>query len=166
MIIKTYPNRNIYGKYFLATEAPDDEEVTEEQPKPRRNVKVISVKPSNRNKDFTQVGNPPITPDDVDDTEDIDVDSTDYGTEPTEEIPEENIQDTNEQQPETEPAVNDDETQPTETPVDEPVIADGENVDTTGNDGPDTGVEADNVDYTADEADVEGTGEEGPVLCG
>ena len=28
MILKTYPNRNIYGKYFLATEAPDDEEIT------------------------------------------------------------------------------------------------------------------------------------------
>jgi hypothetical protein len=55
MIIKTYINKNLYGKYFLATEAQDDEEVTEEQPKPKRNVKVISVKRSNRGKDFTAV---------------------------------------------------------------------------------------------------------------
>ena len=61
MIIKTYPNKSLYGKYFLAIEAPDDETVTKDQPKPRRNVKVISVKPSNRRKDFTEVDDEPET---------------------------------------------------------------------------------------------------------
>ena len=85
MIIKTYPNRNLYGKYFLATEAPEDEEVTEEQPKPKRNVKVIAVKRSNRGKDFAQIDDEPIeepvpeeTPDPVEPTETTEPDTTDF----------------------------------------------------------------------------------------
>lgn len=83
MIIKTYLNRNLYGKYFLATEAPDDEEVTEEQPKPKRNVKVISVKRSNRGKDFSDVVEEPTeeeTPEEevpVEPVEDV-ADNTDF----------------------------------------------------------------------------------------
>lgn len=149
MIIKTYPNKNIYGKYFLATEAPDDEEVSEEQPKPKRNVKVVSVKPSNRSKDFTQVGNPPITPDDVEDTEDIDVDTTDYGTE---EIP-----DTTDTPETTEPAA--------EEPVIDDTNAEASPEDATTDDAPDTG-EGDTTDFTADDPAIDDTGEEGPDTGG
>ena len=52
MILKIKPY-NPYGKYFLAVEAPDDENADD---KKKRNVKVITVKPDNRKrKDFTEV---------------------------------------------------------------------------------------------------------------
>lgn len=41
---------DLYGKYFLSIEAPGDE--NEEQPK-KSNMKVVTVKPSNRRTDFT-----------------------------------------------------------------------------------------------------------------
>ena len=53
----TKPNLYLYGKYFLASEA--DGEETEEEVKPetatRRNVKVVTVKPNNRSKQFADV---------------------------------------------------------------------------------------------------------------
>lgn len=148
MILKTYPNKNIYGKYFLASEAPDDEPVTDEQPKPKRNVKVVSVKPSNRGKDFTQVGNPPITPDDTDVNDEIDTDDTDFSA------------DTEDQN--NEPVEVTDNTEPPEEPSND------EAVDTT--DQPDTG-ENDNTDFAADDeqtntSDDTDTGEDGPDVGG
>ena len=53
----TKPNLYLYGKYFLASEADDEE--TEQEVKPetatRRNVKVVTVKPNNRSKQFADV---------------------------------------------------------------------------------------------------------------
>lgn len=81
MILKTYSNKNLYGNYFLATETPDSE-VTENQQKPKRNVKVITVKPSNRGKDYTVVGDPLSEPENIEQTGDVSTDSTDYDKEP------------------------------------------------------------------------------------
>ena len=163
MILKISPNKNIYGKYFLATEAPDDEEtvVNDDQPKQRRNVKVISVKPSSRGKDFTQVGNPPITADTTEVDDSIDIDETDYTAdeapvqEPTqEEQPTDQAQEP--QQTEVAPETTEPETQTDpnaeETNTEEPV------------DQPETG-ETDNTDFTNTEEDpnTAETGEDGPV---
>ena len=86
MILKTYPNKNLYGKYFLAMEAPDDEEVTEDQPKPKRNVKIVTVKPSNRGKDFAPTDEelqeiPEETPEETEPAVEPETDETDYATE-------------------------------------------------------------------------------------
>ena len=134
MILKTYPNKNLYGKYFLAIEAPDDEVVAEDQPKPKRNVKVVSVKPSTRGKDFTQVGNLPITPDDTDVNNEVDIDDTDYGA-------------TNEDATPNEPDTAQ-ENQPTEPQVQEQNDGEQAEADTPNepDDGPDTG-EDDNTDF-------------------
>ena len=59
MVLRIHKNTkpNLYGKYFLASEADDEE--TEEEVKPetatRRNVKVVTVKPNNRSKQFADV---------------------------------------------------------------------------------------------------------------
>ena len=164
MILKIKPNKNIYGKYFLATEAPDDEEtvVNDEQPKPKRNVKVISVKPSSRGKDFTQVGNPPITPDttEIDDT--IDIDETDYTADDavsqvghTETQPTDPVEPTQgETTPTTEePVVQtapEDQPQTTDEPADEPETGNEDTTDFT------------NVDDQGD-AEIADTGDDGPV---
>ena len=166
MIIKTYLNRNLYGKYFLATEAPDDEEVTEEQPKPKRNVKVISVKRSNRGKDFSDVVEEP--------TEE---------EAPEEEVPVEPVEDTDdntdfsadvETGDETEPVENE-ETPPAneEVPVEPAETPDnaetGETTEPTENpETPATEEQPETIDVTADNADdntdfsagVDDTGEE------
>ena len=148
MILKTYPNRNLYGNYFLAVEAPDDEVVTEEQPKPKRNVKVITVKPSSRGKDFTQVGaDDPITPDTTEVDDNIDVDDTDFAEDPTD-------------------TPNEPEQTPEDTTPEAQSDAEAENTDT--DDAPDTGnaeedfTDTDGVnqgDPTADEGE---TGEDAP----
>ena len=58
MILRIRKNStpNLYGRYFLASEADDE---TEEEVKPetatRRNIKVVTVKPSNRTKQFADV---------------------------------------------------------------------------------------------------------------
>lgn len=56
MIVETYigdKQNTRYGKYFLSTEAPEDEE-QKNQPGPKHNTKVIEVKPNNRSRiDFT-----------------------------------------------------------------------------------------------------------------
>lgn len=58
MIIRKRKESSSYGRFFLATEAPGDE--------PRRNTKVIKVKPDNRRrKDFTDYHDE----DEIDDTE-------------------------------------------------------------------------------------------------
>lgn len=59
MVLRIHKNTkpNLYGKYFLASEA--DGEETEQEVKPetatRRNVKVVTVKPNNRSKQFADV---------------------------------------------------------------------------------------------------------------
>lgn len=159
MILKTYPNKNLYGKYFLATEAPDDETVTEDQAKPKRNVKVISVKPSNRGKDFTQVGNPPITADDTDVNDEVDLDTTDYSTDTAEEE--------TPTQPE-EPTTSEETTPPVEEVPEQPT-QEGDADQDTQVEQPDTG-DDDNTDFTSDTGDIptEGdeTGEDGPDTGG
>ena len=148
MILKTYPNKNIYGKYFLAKEAPDDEEITDDQPKPKRNVKVVSVKPNNRGKDFTQVGNDDTTS--TDDTNDAVVDDPNAGVEQN---------DTNDNA----------EAQTEDTPVEETQPSEESNEEAT-EDKPDTG-EDDNTDFTGTDTDSvdtsdDDTGEEGPDVGG
>ena len=54
MIIKI-KNINPYGKYFLATEADDDDGTEEEATPKKRNVKVVSAGPNKSRKDFTKV---------------------------------------------------------------------------------------------------------------
>ena len=54
MIIKI-KNINPYGKYFLATEADDDDGTEEEATPKKRNVKVVSAGPDKRRKDFTKL---------------------------------------------------------------------------------------------------------------
>lgn len=140
-IVKSSPNR--YGKYFLSMEAPD-----EELPK-KSNTKVIDVKPNNRRRlDFT------------DGAEEID--DTIPEEEPSEEMPENNdidysgsdedfSQDIDEQPEENQ------EQSPVDTPTDantEPTINDGEteiNDDTTN--GPDTN---NAEDFNADASDETG----------
>ena len=150
MILKTYPNKNLYGKYFLATEAPDDEEVTEEQPKPRRNVKVITVKPSNRGKDFTVAGDPPIDPETVETNNEIDSDDTNYDIPdettvdeiPPEETPEDTGPEVTNQgeQPDESNMPTTDEPETTDDTIDYSQDNDGQSDDTdTTVDAPDTG---------------------------
>ena len=136
MILKTYPNKNLYGKYFLATEAPDDEVVTEDQPKPRRNVKVISVKPSNRGKDFTQIEDPLPQSDDENPTVNPE-NSTDTSSEP-------DINNEEQVQPDTEPSE----------------VSDTNNDQDDVEDGP---IDTDNTDFTADiDSNNSDTGEDAP----
>lgn len=159
MILKTYPNINLYGKYFLAMEAPNDEVVNEEQPKPKRNVKVVSVKPSNRGKDFTQIGNPAITSDTTEVGDDLDLDNNDYNAETPEQLEDDpksveeptQTEDTSENN-EMNPTAEDTDTTPTE--EDPPDIGENDDTDFTGNtdETPDTGTEE--------------TGEDGPVVDG
>lgn len=180
MIVRSYPHRNLYGSYFLATEAPDDERVTEEN-KPRRNVKVVSVKPNNRRRtDFSSVGN-----DDTPQEEDmpIEADAPDTGDEPetddgndyTQDEPESNnvpLDDENDDTLQEEPPQEDtDNQQPTEpTDVDEELATNEVddfsdnyddavgNEDTEADDAPDSGNDTPTVndggeDATADEGD-------------
>ena len=134
MIIKTYPHKNLYGKYFLATEAPDDETITEDQPKPKRNVKVISVKPSNRNKDFTEFN----------DTEDQEIDQ----------------QNDTENAPDVQTPTDDAE-QPAGNQDTAPTVEGNDTNNETQEDQPDTGDE-DTTDFTDGAADTseEDTGDE------
>ena len=172
MILRSYPHRNIYGKYFLAVEAPGDEEVTEEN-KPRRNIKVVSVKPDNRKrKDFTDVGgdeeqqeqtqeeNMPVVSDDGPDTggdEDFASDEPEATNVPDEGNGDENVE------------VN----QPNEDPpttTDEGNAPDAGDENENGDTGPDTGGDDDFTDTGDsggdDEADTstdagESSGEKG-----
>lgn len=138
MIIKKYLNHNLYGKYFLATEAPEDEVVTDET-KVKRNVKVIAVKPDNRRRtDFVVSGEEQVNP------ETTDVNQDELDTEDTTDM-------TGEETPEPEQQTDTTDTaEPVETePVDD------------NPDEPDTG---DETDMTGDETgDATGTGEEQPV---
>lgn len=172
MIIKTYPNRNLYGKYFLATEAPEDEEVTEEQPKPKRNVKVISVKRSNRGKDFAQIDDDPmeeqVPEENTEPVENTEVDNTDFTadadtgedveaveneeTPATEETPTEPIETTGEEAPAEDVGEETDFTADADTGEEaEPTENDPETIDVSSETTPE-----DNTDFAAD-AD---TGEE------
>ena len=83
---------NLYGKYFLSLEADDEpaeEEVTEEN-KPKRNVKVVQVKPNNRRKHFADV-EPEAGSSASDDAPDID--DTSFNDSDTETTPNEDVND-------------------------------------------------------------------------
>ncbi len=157
MIIKTYPNKNLYGKYFLATEAPSDEVVTTEQPKPRRNVKVISVKPSNRYKDFTDINQEDEEEPKTQDNEQTDTsdknESDVQDTQPEENLPEEQN---------TSPVVDGDNTN-NEQPDDQPDTGEEDNTDFAGETEPNE--ESEENPETGD-VDAEETGEEGPDVGG
>jgi hypothetical protein len=180
MIIKTYPNRNLYGKYFLATEAPDDEEVTEEQPKPKRNVKVISVKRSNRGKDFAQIEDDPVEEPVPEETtepiEDTEVDNTDFTadadtgddvepveneeTPATEETPAEPVETTGDEDPAEDVGEETDFTADADTgeePTPEETDGTTETIDVSAED---TG--EDNTDFTADAGEETAPTEETP----
>ena len=173
MILRSYPHRNIYGKYFLAVEAPGDEEVTEEN-KPRRNIKVVSVKPDNRKrKDFTDVGgdeeqqeqtqeeNMPVVSDDGPDTggdEDFASDEPEATNVPDEGNGDENVE------------VN----QPNEDPpttTDEGNAPDAGDENENGDTGPDTGGDDDFTDTgeeapAADDATGDEAGDDSPDTGG
>lgn len=97
MILRIRKNTkpNLYGRYFLASEADDEE--TEEEVKPetatRRNVKVVTVKPNNRSKQFADVDigeeetAPETTTDDTGADEPVTDDNTDYSADDTENTP-------------------------------------------------------------------------------
>lgn len=158
MILKTYPNKNLYGNYFLAMEAPDDEVVAEDRPKPRRNVKVISVKPSNRGKDFTQVGNPTITSDD-DVNNDVDLDETDYTATTGEEPPVEMV--APEENPDGEPQIQEDNTDNQSEKPD-----DTESADNAPNTDSDDDFTETNEDTPDENPDTVETGEDAPDTNG
>ena len=149
MIIKTYPNKNLYGKYFLATEAPDDETVTDDQPKPKRNVKVITVKPSNRRKDFT--AGIEDDPDDIEPTPQEDTAEDTTETKPT-------VQgDTTEDEtPDEQPEAEEDNTDFTAgaDEDEEGETSDDPDTEETGEEGPS---DEDNTDFTAGADDVDDT---------
>ena len=97
MVLRIHKNTkpNLYGRYFLASEADDEE--TEEEVKPetatRRNVKVVTVKPNNRLKQFADVDigeeetAPETTTDDTGADEPVTDDNTDYSADDTENTP-------------------------------------------------------------------------------
>ena len=173
-IIKTPKNR--YGRFFLSTEAPEDE--TENDPDAgiiKSNTKVITVKPSNRNRiDFTAGAEDDITDDTIDTTVDDataqdddmvdtgDVDFTSGAEDGTTEPP---IADASEQP--TADTIGDDQTNPDTTVGDNPdmnpdTVPAGEDTTPTVDDpeNPDAGEETpdddgleDDVDFTSDAAD-------------
>lgn len=98
MIIKI-KNINPYGKYFLATEADDDDGTEEEATPKKRNVKVVSAGPDKRRKDFTKLPDddtadapdePETSNDDTDFSDTSDDNSEDTTTDDTPDEPETN----------------------------------------------------------------------------
>ena len=160
MIIKV-KEINPYGKYFLATEADDDETEEEATPK-KRNVKVVSAGPNKSRKDFTKVqddndstsesnGEPETSDDEQDFTDTADEsNSDDGGGESDTESPD----DTSESNDE--PETSDDEQDFTDT-ADESNSDDGDN--SSSDDGGDTG-----GDESGDEGSDEGGEDDGPEL--
>ena len=94
-IRKNTAKPNLYGRFFLASEADDGE--TEEEVKPetatRRNIKVVTVKPNNRSKQFADVDigdeetEPENTTGDTGTDNPITDDNTDYTSDDTENTP-------------------------------------------------------------------------------
>lgn len=171
MILKTYPNKNIYGKYFLVTEAetPEDVEVTEDQEKPKRNVKVITVKPTNRSKDFTEIEDesmpegeivdepveePQAEEQSVEQPTDVPEEAQPEPTQ-TEEEPSEQSSDTPEEVPTEEPQTDE---QPVEqTGTEEPVVVDDATTEPTETSTPDADAPDTNSteDFTNDTAEAQ-----------
>ena len=138
MIKKIYTDHNLYGKYFLATEAPGDEVVTDET-KVKRNVKVIAVKPDNRKRtDFSAAGDEQINPETTEvNTDDLDTGGDDDFTgEETPDTPENTTDIETQTEPETdtedtgEPATTEEPTNTADTETDEPDT--GDETDMTG----------------------------------
>lgn len=179
MVLRIHKNTkpNLYGRYFLASEADDEE--TEEEVKPetatRRNVKVVTVKPNNRSKQFADVDigeeetAPETTTDDTGADEPVTDDNTDYSADDTENTPDT----TTDATPETGDAGGDnqetgaddapetgDETDFSDT-GDDPNTTDdtsdaGDN--TNADDAPETGDDTDFTDAAGDETGVDDDG--------
>lgn len=142
----TKPNLYLYGRYFLASEADDEE--TEEEVKPetatRRNVKVVTVKPNNRSKQFADVDigeeetEPETTTDDTGADEPVTDDNTDYSADDTENTPDTTTDATH-----------------------ETGDAGGDNQETGADDAPETGDETDFSDTGDDPNATDDTGDAG-----
>lgn len=142
-IRKNTAKPNLYGRFFLASEADDGE--TEEEVKPetatRRNIKVVTVKPNNRSKQFADVDigdeetEPENTTGDTGTDNPITDDNTDYTSDDTENTPD---------------TTNDTTSETNNT---------GENTET--DDAPETGDETDFSDTGDDSNTAEDTGEDG-----
>ena len=129
MIIKI-KNINPYGKYFLATEADDDDGTEEEATPKKRNVKVVSAGPDKRRKDFTKL------PDD---------DTADAPDEPETSDDDTDFSDTSDD--------NSEDTTTDDTP-DEPET-DGDEQDFTDTDDGDTGDDSEGGEESSDEPAVD-----------
>lgn len=174
-IIKAPNNR--YGRFFLSTEAPGDEQ-TDDSSTIKANTKVITVKPNNRNRiDFTS-GADEIPEDNelTDDTNDENMNSDDISSDVNEpDLGSDDVDFTSDDAPvdnqpqedtnlatDTEILDNTDGNN-TDATSTEPVVQDGDNPDNTDvspEDGPDLG--ADDVDFTSDDAD-DGSGTDGEI---
>ena len=139
MILKTYPNNNLYGKYFLATEAPGDDEPDEPTV-----VDINANADRRRRKDFT----------DADDG----VDRVDVIADADDEIDPEDFTDMD-------AGDTDDEPTPDETPAEDPApVADDNAVDTAAEDDitPEDFTDVDAADDPIDEpATTDDTGDAG-----
>lgn len=172
MVLRIHKNTkpNLYGKYFLASEADDEE--TEEEVKPetatRRNVKVVTVKPNNRSKQFADVdiGTEEETPEPDNTAAETDAPATDDNTDFTADdtadnaTPETGDAGGNTEQPNTDDAPETgDETDFSNTGED-PNTQDDTGGETGGGDAdaPETGDETDFADAAGDETGTEDDG--------
>ena len=170
MIIKI-KNINPYGKYFLATEADDDDGTEEEATPKKRNVKVVSAGPDKRRKDFTKLpdddtGDAPDEPETSDDDTDFSDTSDDNSEDTTtDDTPDEPETDGDEQDfTDTDDGDTGDDSEGGEELSNEPAVDNGDNGggaedDSGEDDGPELG-EDDDTDFT-DTGDDSESGEDG-----
>ena len=175
MVLRIHKNTkpNLYGRYFLASEA--DNEETEEEVKPetatRRNVKVVTVKPNNRSKQFADVDigeeetTPETTTDDTGADEPVTDDNTDYSADDTENTPDATPEtgDTGGDNQETgadDAPETGDETDFSDTGDDPNTTDDTSDAgdDTNTDDAPETGDDTDFTDAAGDETGVDDDG--------
>ena len=169
MIIKI-KNINPYGKYFLATEADDDDGTEEEATPKKRNVKVVSAGPDKRRKDFTKLPDDdtadapdePETSDDDTDFSDTSDDNSEDTT--TDDTPDEPETDGDEQDfTDTDDGDTGDDSEGGEESSDEPAVDNGDDgggaEDDSGEDDGPAIDEDDDTDFT--DAGEDGEGDEG-----
>lgn len=138
-----------YGKYFLAFEAPgDDDETNTSEATPKRRVKIVDVKPANlsdkRRVDFTQGANEENEAEDTDTTDDSDMPIVDDD----EDIDFSDIGD------------DDSETEPNEDTDSDGTDTEDDTGDTSSTDSQETDSEADNDSDTDQAPDVPDTGDD------
>lgn len=188
------PSPNKYGKYFLSTEAPGDEEELESPIK--RNTKVIDVKPNNRRRiDFTdgaeeieeEIPEEPSEEDQFDQGPDFDtgdgldfnqdepteIDQPDDGTEPTVDDGTNDVTDTTTGEEDfTQDTTTPDNTTPDQTTTEPSVEGDGTDVSVDQTDGPVTdtgedftdGADMDSGEVSPDETQAPEDQKKGPGL--